>query len=50
MEVLIELVRDRPVLWDSSLADFRDNLLKDKAWNEVANSMNEESKYKYKCK
>ncbi|KAG8255012.1 hypothetical protein J6590_102844 [Homalodisca vitripennis] len=42
MEVLIELVCEHPVLWDSSLADYRNNLLKDKACDEVARSMNEE--------
>ncbi|KAG8255559.1 hypothetical protein J6590_089641 [Homalodisca vitripennis] len=36
MEQLIEEVRARPVIWDSTLEVYRDIGMKDKAWDEIA--------------
>lgn len=38
-EKLIILVRDRPFLYDASLAEYKDAILNSNAWNSVAATM-----------
>lgn len=44
MEQLIEEVRARPVTWDSTTEVYRDAVLKEKAWDEIAGVLLNESK------
>jgi hypothetical protein len=44
MSRLIEEIRSRPVLWNTALEIYRDAVLREKAWEEIAEALGEESK------
>lgn len=45
VELLISLVRDRPVLWDKSLDEYKSRAETLAAWREVCSILNEDFEY-----
>ncbi|XP_047489225.1 uncharacterized protein LOC125039400 [Penaeus chinensis] len=45
VELLISLVKDRPVLWDKSLDEYKSRAETTAAWREVCNILNEDFEY-----
>jgi hypothetical protein len=44
MEALIEEVRVHPVIWDTTLEIYRDQVKKNAAWEEIAANLQRDSK------
>ena len=50
-ETLVELVRDKPHLYDPSDSDYKNNFAKDNSWREIAEKLNapvDQAKKKWK--
>lgn len=45
--LLIDLVRECPHLYDKSLPSYKDSLMKENSWNEIAKVMTWSRKYKF---
>lgn len=45
VELLINLVQERPVLYDVRSASYKDTRLKDRKWREIASELDSTSKF-----
>ena len=46
---LIELVQEHPALWDKSLKDYKDIILKENIWMDIAREFNDDGECVFKC-
>lgn len=47
-ELLIEKVREHEILYNHGLQDYRDQLIRQTAWNEIGKELQISGEYKYK--